>query len=94
MKGIAYYCFAHDQGCLIISSDIPKKINKACSNCKNCSWEDIGSFKIEKRNLHLQVPGTKWFDELAGGWLIKNFKNNLYNKNMDLLDYHELIDEE
>ena len=38
---------------LLVVKDIgefKKKINKACSNCKNCSWEDVGSFYIEKRN--------------------------------------------
>lgn len=94
MKGIAYYCFTHDQGCLIISRDIPKKINKACSNCKNCSWEDVGSFYIEKRKLHLHVPNSTWFDEMDGCWKVTDFKKNIFTKSMDWLDYHELIDEE
>ena len=94
MKGIVYYCFRNDHGCLVIGEDIPRKLNKACSNCKNCQWEDIGSFKIVKRNLILSIPDEKWFDEQNGVWRIYNFKDNLYNKNMNIIDYHEVIDDE
>lgn len=94
MKGIAYYCFKHDQGCLVVGPDIPKNLNKACSNLTDCQWEDIGSFYIENRALKLSVPNKEWFDEQEGGWKIEYFKNNLYDKYMSLIDYHEVIDED
>jgi hypothetical protein len=93
MKGLAYYCFKHDQGCLVVGDKIPQKLNKACRDCKNCQWEDIGSFNIVMRHLILSIPSEKFFDEQAGGWLIKYFKHTLYNKNMELIHYHDVIDD-
>ena len=94
MKGLAFYCFRYDQGCLVIGDNIPTKLNKACSNLPDCQWEDIGSFKIVKRNLILSIPSETWFDEQNGSWKIEHFKDNLYDKNMSLIDYHEVIDDE
>jgi hypothetical protein len=94
MKGLAYYCFKESKGCLVIGENIPKKLNKACTNCNQCQWEDIGSFKIVNRNLILSVPNQIWFDEMNSGWSIHNFKNNLYDQYMDMIDYHEVINDE
>lgn len=94
MKGIAFYCFKYDQGCLVIGNDIPNKLNKACSNLTNCQWEDIGTFKIVKRKLIMSIPSEKWFDDQNGGWKIEYFKDNLYDKHMNLIDYHEVINDE
>ena len=93
MKGIVYYCFKYDQGCLIIGNDIPKKINKACSNYEKCNWEDIGSFIISKRKLKIDLSDDSLFDKSKFGWKREYFKKNIYNSFMDHIDYHEIIDD-
>jgi hypothetical protein len=85
--GLAYFCFAHDQGCLIKNiqneSDTPGTINHVCAGAHNCDWECIGKFRlfediprINKYYYFENVMETEFWDE-------KEWKNVVF----DLTDF-------
>lgn len=79
-SGVAYYCYTHDQGCLVLGNEIPKKLNYACHSegkVHNCSWEDVGSFKKEKTGKIIVsvIEKEDWKEE----W----WEKNIYDASMN-----------
>jgi hypothetical protein len=80
-KGTMYYCFTHNQGCLIIGNKVPRDINDACIGCSNCQWEDIGSFTVSM-NLEIHGPTQEVFKNSKEEMQNDYFKNKIYDENM------------
>ena len=73
-SGVAYYCYTHDQGCLVKGNEIPKKLNYACDSegkVHNCDWEDVGSFKKDTTgeiivSLVAEIEKENWNEKWWG----------------------------
>ena len=89
-SGIAYYCYKHDQGCLVQGYRTPNKLACVCYPCStknklffsNCDWEDVGTFKKDKNGeynvcLTVNKRDLEWKDE----W----WKDNVYDYSMKLI---------
>jgi hypothetical protein len=83
-SGTIFYCFAHDQGCLILGDSVPNHLPQVCygseNSCANdCEWEDIGSFSIHLNGIFsLSCPNY----EKSRGWKNSFYLQNLYTSDM------------
>ena len=83
MNGIMYYCFNNHSGCLIIGSKIPKDIDSACANDKDCQWEDVGTFTIKENKLLLYGPTNSYYQNLNSNWSNARYRSKIFNQNME-----------
>ena len=89
ISGVAYYCYKHDQGCLVEGFKTPNILTCVCYPCSssklivsNCDWEDIGSFRKDKNGEYMisysvDKRDLEWKDE----W----WKDNVYDSGMKLI---------
>jgi hypothetical protein len=95
--GNIYYCLRHDQGCLIMNNNnhsiygcnenkcIHNKIGKLICKSNDCVIEYNGRFNIQDsdvKEIVLFINKDKtYYDMCSGGWVIKYFKQEIYNSN-------------
>jgi hypothetical protein len=104
MNGLTVYCETHDQGAIIIDKNNDYKLvfiydhigdpnlNKICGGNKllrKCCWIKHGECNVVNDIISFTSLNKSNYERLNGGWIIDYFKKNVYDSDMNLLDYSE-----
>lgn len=87
-NGSVMYCCLHDQGCLVPGSKYcevsGEKLSQSFCGVEHCSheWTQHGTFSTQNNSIVLDLEGKDddWYDDLAGGWLIRYFYEEIYGR--------------
>ena len=87
--GAIMYCTQHDQGGLVPGPNqcelSGEKLSQHFCGVEFCSneWTQHGTYTILNDNILLDLEGKTddWYDDLAGGWLIRYFYESVYGNN-------------
>lgn len=87
-----FYCYRHDDGIVIQSTEYPDPNLLVCSGCQNCNYVNKGVLKYSN-NIFTEIESLFTnYSIYGGGYELEYFTQNIKDKNGDRIEIQELED--